>query len=260
MKISELLTEAPAGTEKGWFGKMFDKMGGAKLAAAKKNFDINRAVTQAYGFWIAHVKKMMDNGVDMKDEEKYLEELTRWMRVRLSIPRNSTILQDMVTFLKTNGMSEGFLKRAMFDAVDKTSTSTERGNRYGTRSSADMIELNKQIIPLIEPLLNNLTDAQKKEVANFVAAKIAADTSLRTPQAVVDATKDYIQKISQGNTRTRTRPRQNTTSPTGSKTVGQQATSKNGRTYTWDGKGWKNAAGTAYASPTTTKELDGMFP
>lgn len=194
MKINELLNEAPPGvitdpTSK--IGKFFKA-----ISDKKSNFDMARSVNKAYKFWIDHVKRMSSSGYDMNDPEKYLNELARWMRVRLHIPANSKILVDMTTFLKTNGITDQTISKAMFDALKVASTSTERGMRYTTRSGTDMKALFGQIIPLITPLTAGLSDNQKKELFNFVAAKVAADTSISDPREIVRLAQDHIAKMS----------------------------------------------------------------
>jgi hypothetical protein len=189
MKISELLNEAPPGTRQpatSWLGKKIEK-----FAGMKSDFDMNRAVSKAYRFWVDHVGKMQDNGYDMNDEEKYLKELARWMRVRLHIPANSTILTNMISYLKTNGTTQQTLPKAMFDALKATSTSTERGKRFATRDPAQMQQLTKDIIPIITPVISRLPNSARTEVLNFVLAKIVADNTINDPAEIVKLAQDF---------------------------------------------------------------------
>lgn len=244
MKINELLNEAPPGTSQpatSWLGKKIEK-----FAGIKSDFDMKRAVSKAYKFWIDHVGKMEAGGYDMTNEENYLKELSRWMHVRLHIPTNSKILSDMINYLKANGTTEQTLYNSMFNALKSASTSTERGNRYSTRNAADMQKLTKDIIPIIAPMLSGLPKPAQAQLINFVLAKVVADNTINDPAEIVKLAQDFIAKSS--------------STPTGSPSIGTQKTSKNGNTYTWDGSKWKNNASGAVAGPKTTAELNGTTP
>lgn len=248
MKISELLNEAPPGvptepTSK--IGKFFKA-----ISDKKTDFDMSRSVKKAYGFWIDHVKKMSTSGYDMNDPEKYLGELSRWMRSRLHIPPNSKILADMTTYLKTNGITDQTINKAMFDAVKSASTSTERGMRYSTRSGPQMQTLMGQIIPLIAPLTAGLNSTQKQELFNFVAAKVAADNSINDPREIIRLAQDHVAKISSGN-------------PPPSIVSGQTAKA-GGVEYVWNGSEWRNsttgAVATAPIAAALTASITGGNP
>ncbi len=232
MKINELLNEAPPGVptdSTSWLGKKFKA-----LSNKKTDFDMARSVKKAYGFWIDHVKKMSNSGYDMNDPEKYLGELSRWMRVRLHIPANSKILSDMITYLKNNDITDQTINKAMFDAVKATSTSTDRGMRYSTRAGGDMQALMGQIIPLLAPLTAGLNVAQKQELFNFVTAKVAADNSINDPREIIRLAQDHVAKISGRG------------SPPN--IVSGQTAKAGGVEYVWNGSEWKNGATGAVAT------------
>lgn len=223
MKINELLNEAPPGVPTdptSWLGKKFKA-----LSNKKTDFDMARSVKKAYGFWIDHVKKMSNSGYDMNDPEKYLNELSRWMRARLHIPANSKILSDMITYLKSNDITDQSINKAMFDAVKATSTSTERGMRYSTRAGGDMQALMGQLIPLLAPLTTGLNNTQKQELFNFVAAKVAADNSINDPAEIIRLAQNHINKLPGGSG--------------GSIPVGATVTYAN-KTYTWTNNAWRS--------------------
>lgn len=254
MKINEILAEALPGTDA-------QSRIGKAISGWMNKRTVNKAVNDAYKFWIDHVEKL--NGVgnyNLSDINQYKAEFERWMGRRLGLPPGHKILYDMAE--KLNAISpdgrngQAVIKSAMTDAVIQTQQSPDRGNIRGKRTPNEVQELYKKIQgPLISELQQMFSsngldqnnpkhkktiDAVSKKTYEAVTAALMTNLTLRDPAAIVTKAVDYAK-------------RQLATTPTSTPAGPAGQNNKTVRTtnlgnWTWNGTDWINDAGRAAGS------------